>query len=101
MTNISDALLAQAVGALNKGDFPQAEASFKRFLRAFPDHFGALNLLTAGLASVGRFEEAEPYIAKAVRLDASSDSSFYNYGVVRCGCFGSGSAATGAACSPP
>jgi tetratricopeptide (TPR) repeat protein len=82
LTNTNDALFAQAVRALNVGDLRLAEASFKRFLTAFPNHSGALNLLTVVLVAKGRFEEAEPYIAKAVGLDASSDSSFYNYGVI-------------------
>jgi Tfp pilus assembly protein PilF len=82
LTNLSDAILANAVGALNKGDFRQAEASFKQFLSAVPNHFGALNLLSVVLVSMGRFEEAEPYIAKAVALDGRSESSFYNYGII-------------------
>ena len=82
MTNTNDALFAQAIRALNIGDLRLAEASFKQFLTAIPSHSGALNLLTVVLVALGRFEEAEPYIARAVELDASSDSSFYNYGVI-------------------
>jgi protein O-GlcNAc transferase len=71
-----------AMQALNARNLPEAERLFRQFLQARPTHFGALNLLTVVLVATGRFGEAEPFIARAVALDASSDASFYNYGIV-------------------
>ena len=50
-----DALLA-----LNQRRFPDAERQFRRFLKDYPSHVGALNLLTIVLMSMERFGDAEP-----------------------------------------
>jgi len=68
--------------ALNNGRLPDAERLFTKFLRKQPSHIGALNLLTVTLMSMERFAEAEPLIARAVKLNRSSDVSFYNYGLI-------------------
>jgi tetratricopeptide (TPR) repeat protein len=77
-----DTTLEKAFNALKRGNAGDAELLCKRFLRAYPNHFGALNLLTVALMAMERFEEAEHHISKAVALDQRSDSSFYNYGTI-------------------
>jgi protein O-GlcNAc transferase len=80
--NTPERTFQNAMQALNARNLLEAERLFRQFLQARPTHFGALNLLTVVLVAKGRFGEAEPFIARAVALDASSDASFYNYGIV-------------------
>jgi tetratricopeptide (TPR) repeat protein len=72
----------EALSALNNRDLSRAEERFRRVLRSDDAHIPALNLLTVILMSLGRFSEAEPFIAKAVKLSPRSDVSFYNYGLI-------------------
>lgn len=71
-----------AMNAFNAGDMDRAERNFKKALKAAPSHVGALNLLAVVLVRGHRHAEAEGFIARAVKLDQSSDASFYNYGTV-------------------
>jgi protein O-GlcNAc transferase len=71
-----------ALSALNRRDLRQAEEKFRKVIQADPSHVPALNLLTVVLVSLGRFADAERFIAKAVALNRTSDVSFYNYGVI-------------------
>jgi protein O-GlcNAc transferase len=71
-----------AYGAFNIQKYDDAERLFKKFLKSQPGHVGALNLLTIVLMRMGRFAEAEGFIARAVKLNQGSDVSFYNYGII-------------------
>jgi protein O-GlcNAc transferase len=71
-----------ALGAFNLQSYEDAGRLFRKFLKSHPSHVGALNLLTIVLIRMERFAEAEPFIARAVKLDQSSDVSFYNYGII-------------------
>jgi predicted O-linked N-acetylglucosamine transferase (SPINDLY family) len=71
-----------AVSALNGRNLPEAERLFKKLLRIDEKHVPALNLLTVVLMSMDRFSDAEKFIARAVKLNQSSDVSFYNYGLI-------------------
>jgi protein O-GlcNAc transferase len=71
-----------ALSALNRRDLRQAEEKFRKVIRADKSHVPALNLLTVVLTGMGRFAEAEPFIARAVTLNRKSDVSFYNYGLI-------------------
>jgi predicted TPR repeat methyltransferase len=71
-----------AIAALNVGRIDDAERLFKAFLKDQRNHVGALNLLVVALMSKNRFAEAEEYIARAVKLDPSSDVSHYNFGII-------------------
>ena len=71
-----------ALAALNVNDVHNAEAGFRRVIRREPTHVPALNLLVVLLMSVGRFADAEPFIASATKLNKRSDVSFYNYGLI-------------------
>jgi Tfp pilus assembly protein PilF len=72
----------QALAALNRRDLAAAEKGFRSVVKLDGAHVPALNLLTVVLMSLGRFSEAEPFIAKALKLNQSSDVSFYNYGLI-------------------
>ena len=72
----------EAYGAFNIQKYDDAERLFKKFLKSQPGHVGALNLLTIVLMRMGRFAEAEGFIARAVKLNQGSDVSFYNYGII-------------------
>ena len=72
----------EALSALNARDLNNAEKLFRQVLGLDEAHVPALNLLTVILMILSRFSEAEPLIAKAVKLNQSSDVSFYNYGLI-------------------
>jgi protein O-GlcNAc transferase len=72
----------QALAALNNHDLTRAEERFRKVIQADKSHVPALNLLTVVLTGMGRFAEAEPFIARAITLNRNSDVSFYNYGLI-------------------
>jgi len=67
---------------MNKRDFTRAEKKFRKVLQSDRSHVPALNLLSVVLTSLGRFADAEQFVARAVELNQSSDVSFYNYGLI-------------------
>lgn len=81
MNNI-ETLYQRAIVSLNDGKFIDAESSFRSFLESQPEHVSALNLLTVTLMAMERYGEAEEFIRTAVKINQSSDVSFYNYGVI-------------------
>jgi protein O-GlcNAc transferase len=78
----AEKIFQDAFGAFNLQKYEDADRLFRKFLKSHPSHVGALNLLTIVLIRMERFAEAEPFIARAVKLDQSSDVSFYNYGII-------------------
>ena len=76
------AIFDEALAALNGREITKAEEKFRQVLSLDPSHVAALNLLTVVLMSMGRFADAEPFIARAVTLNQSSDVSYYNYGLI-------------------
>ncbi|MBR0855571.1 tetratricopeptide repeat protein [Bradyrhizobium liaoningense] len=81
MKNIA-AIFNEALAALNARDLRKAEEGFRRVIKSEPSHVPTLNLLTIVLMNTNRFAEAEPFIARAVKLNQGSDVSFYNYGLI-------------------
>jgi tetratricopeptide (TPR) repeat protein len=81
MKNV-DGLLQKGMAALQGGRLRDAERSFRQAVEIAPRHFGALNLLTVALTGLERFDEAEAFAERALRIDASSDATHYNYGTV-------------------
>jgi tetratricopeptide (TPR) repeat protein len=81
MKNV-DGLLQKGVAALQSGRLRDAERCFRQAVEIAPRHFGALNLLTVALTGLERFDEAEAFAERALRIDASSDATHYNYGTV-------------------
>jgi len=81
MKNV-DGLLQKGVAALQSGRLRDAERCFRQAVEIAPRHFGALNLLTVALTGLERFDEAEAFAEQALRIDASSDATHYNYGTV-------------------
>ena len=77
-----DGLLHKGMTALQAGRLRDAERCFRQAVELSPRHFGALNLLTVALTGLERFEEAEAFAERALRIDASSDATHYNYGTV-------------------
>jgi protein O-GlcNAc transferase len=78
----AEKIFQDAFGAFNLQKYEDADRLFRKFLKSHPSHVGALNLLTIVLIRMKRFAEAEPLIARAVKLDQSSDVAFYNYGII-------------------
>jgi protein O-GlcNAc transferase len=75
-------LFQQAIAAMNGGKPLEAELAFKKLLKKEPSNVPALNLLTVVLMGMERYAEAEPFISRAIRLNQSSDASYYNYGLI-------------------
>jgi protein O-GlcNAc transferase len=72
----------EALAALNRGSFIEAERLFRMVLAVDSDHVPSLNLLAVVLMSTDRLQEAESFISRAVKLNCTSDVSFYNYGLI-------------------
>jgi protein O-GlcNAc transferase len=72
----------QALSAMQNGRAEDAARLFRQVLQSQPKHVGALNLLSFLLTQLGQFEEAESYARRAVKENASSDATFYNYGLI-------------------
>jgi protein O-GlcNAc transferase len=81
MNNVAQ-IFSDALAALNSRDLAKAENLFRRVVETDSSHVPALNLLVVALMSMERFEEAEPFIVRAIALDQKSDVSFYNFGVI-------------------
>jgi predicted O-linked N-acetylglucosamine transferase (SPINDLY family) len=74
-------LFNRAFSSFQQGRLEEAERSFKQLLRKDPKNLPALNVLAIVLISLKRYADAEPYLQAALRLNATSDVTFYNYGL--------------------
>jgi predicted O-linked N-acetylglucosamine transferase (SPINDLY family) len=72
----------EALAALNRHNLLEAERLFRQVVIIAPEHIPSLNLLTVVLMSMNRYQEAEKFIARAVKLDQCSDVAYYNYGLI-------------------
>ena len=72
----------QALAALRAGNPTGAEQFLRAILKIKPNHIGALNLLTAALIQLSRYDEAERCAQLALETNARSDVTFYNYGII-------------------
>ncbi|CAN5390950.1 hypothetical protein BH11PSE4_BH11PSE4_02980 [soil metagenome] len=75
-------LFNRAMASFQQGQLADAERAFRQLLRKEPRHPAALNLLAVVLVSLKKFAEAEPHLLAALKLNATSDATFYNYGLV-------------------
>ncbi|MEW6640005.1 MAG: tetratricopeptide repeat protein [Pseudomonadota bacterium] len=81
MASPSD-LFQRALAAFQQGRLDDAERPLRQLLRKEPRHLGGLNVLAVVLTAQKKYREAEPYLQTALKLNATSDATFYNYGVV-------------------
>ena len=77
-----DPTFQRAMAALQAGNTKDAEQLLKALLRAQPRHVAALNVLAIALTQQRQFSEAETYLRQALRENARSDATLYNYGLV-------------------
>jgi predicted O-linked N-acetylglucosamine transferase (SPINDLY family) len=77
-----DTTFQRAVSSLQAGRADEAERLFTALLGKAPRHVGGLNLFGVLLTRLGRYQEAEQYIRRALRENAKSDVTFYNLGIV-------------------
>jgi len=75
-------LFQRALAAFQQGRLDDAERPLRQLLRKEPRHLGGLNVLAVVLTAQKKYREAEPYLQTALKLNATSDATFYNYGVV-------------------
>ena len=76
------AIFKEAVLALEAGDLVKAERALKLFLKIQDGHFGALNLLTLALMRMGRHQEAEATILRALRVNKRDERAWTSYAIV-------------------
>ena len=74
--------LAEAVGHHRAGRLPEAEAAYRRILRADPRHPGALHLLGVLVHQAGQHDQAVELIGRAIALDDARAEFHYNLGTV-------------------
>ena len=67
---------------MQTGKVQLAERLFKQVLQSQPKHVPTLNLLSVLLTRSGRFDEAERYVRLALAENATSDATYYNYGLI-------------------
>jgi predicted O-linked N-acetylglucosamine transferase (SPINDLY family) len=75
-------ILRQAISSLQQGKFDAAERGLKQLLRKEPRHLAALNILAIVLTTLKKYGEAETCLQSALKINATSDATFYNYGIV-------------------
>ncbi|MFI5020208.1 MAG: sulfotransferase [Alphaproteobacteria bacterium] len=73
---------AEATSFHRRGRLGEAEALYKAFLEAEPDHFGALHRLGLVRAQQGKLEEAARLIGKAIGRNPNSAEAHNNLGNV-------------------
>ena len=66
------------------GRLEQAEESYRRALRAAPDHLPALYNLGACLYELGRRREAESFLRRVVALDPADSHALFQLGSLLC-----------------
>jgi predicted O-linked N-acetylglucosamine transferase (SPINDLY family) len=75
-------LFKRAVSSFQQGKLDDAERTFRQLLRKEPRHLPSLNILAIVLTTLKKYSEAERHLQTALKLNASSDATFYNYGIV-------------------
>src|SRR5204863_4662420 len=75
-------LFKRALQAFQHGKLDDAERYFRQLLRKEPRHLPSLNILAIVLTTQKKYQEAEGYLQSALKLNATSDATFYNYGIV-------------------
>ena len=75
-------LFKRAVQSFQQGRLDESERCFRQLLRKEPRHLPSLNILAIVLTTLKKYREAEGYLQAALKLNSSSDATFYNYGIV-------------------
>jgi predicted O-linked N-acetylglucosamine transferase (SPINDLY family) len=75
-------LFRRAFSAFQQGRLEEAERAFRQLLRKEPRHLAALNILAMVLTALKQYAEAERHLLLALKINATSDATFYNYGIV-------------------
>lgn len=73
------AILDQAIAAHRSGNLSEAERAYTTILRGSKTHPIALHMLGLLHAQRGNFEDAEPLLKKAVRVDSGNPHVLFNY----------------------
>jgi protein O-GlcNAc transferase len=75
-------LFRRAVSAFQQGRIEEAEHCFKQLLRKEPRHLAALNISAVALTMLKKYADAERQLQLALKINSTSDATFYNYGIV-------------------
>jgi tetratricopeptide (TPR) repeat protein len=80
--SVNDPALLQAAAALCDNKLPIAERMLREFLKAHPTDVGAMRMLAEVGARLGRYDDAEKLLARAVALAPSFDAARANYATI-------------------
>ncbi|MGA0602025.1 sulfotransferase [Caulobacter sp. KR2-114] len=80
--SVSDPELLRAAGALLEGRLAVAERLLRDFLKRHPADVAALRMLAEIGARLGRYEDAEVLLARALELAPEFDAARFNYATV-------------------
>ncbi len=75
-------LFKRAVSSFQHGRLDESERYFRQLLRKEPRHLPSLNILAIVLTTLKKYTEAERCLQAALKINSSSDVTFYNYGIV-------------------
>src|SRR4051794_13985110 len=75
-------LFKRAIQSFQQGKLEDSVRSFRQLLRKEPRHLPSLNILAIVLTTQKKYQEAEGCLQTALKLNTSSDATFYNYGIV-------------------
>src|SRR5438093_587941 len=75
-------LFSRAFLSFQQGRLKDAEHRFRQVLRKEPRHLAALNIMAVVLTALKKYAEAERFLQSALAINATSDATFYNYGIV-------------------
>jgi len=75
-------LFSRAQALHRRGELAEAARVYQEFLASEPGHFGALNLYAVVAMQLGRVEDAERALRRAIEIDGTSEVSHYNHGTI-------------------
>ncbi len=80
--SVNDPQLLQAAQALCENNLPVAERLLRAFLKEYPTDVTAIRMLAETGARLGRYDDAERLLARALELAPSFDAARHNYASV-------------------
>jgi tetratricopeptide (TPR) repeat protein len=81
-SSTKDPRLMTAAAALCENDIPQAESRLRQHLKSYPTDVAAIRMLAEVAGRIGRYEDAETLLTRALELAPSFSGARHNYALV-------------------
>jgi tetratricopeptide (TPR) repeat protein len=81
-SSTKDPRLMVAAAALCENDIPQAESRLRQHLKSYPTDVAAIRMLAEVAGRIGRYEDAETLLTRALELAPSFSGARHNYALV-------------------